>query len=169
MSVTMPPERLQPSLLDRLTDDAPQQPVESRQERFFSARRLREAVLRDLRWLLNASRSLPPEDAHAPGMDAGVLDYGLPELAGRCASSLDVERLAREVRECVRRFEPRILPASLDVRVLDRPQDGPAQQLSLRIEGELWAVPAPLRILVNTCFDLESGRVIVADAGGSAR
>ncbi len=168
MSRTMPPEHLQPSLLDRLTDDAPLQAQEPRQERFFGVRRLREAVLRDLRWLLNASCPVALDDAHAPALDAGVLDYGLPALAGRCASSLDVDRLALQVRDCVRRFEPRILPASLSVQVLGRPQDGAGQQLSMRIEGELWAVPAPLRILVNTCFDLESGRVSVDD-GGIAR
>lgn len=167
MSRLTPPERLQPSLLDRLTDDAPGQARESRPQRFFGVRRLREAVLRDLRWLLNASRPTFTDVAGAPALDAGVLDYGLADLAGRCASSLDVDRLAREVRDCVRRFEPRILPASLSVQVLVRPQDGAGQQLSLRIEGELWAVPAPLRILVNTCFDLESGRVSV-DYGGVA-
>jgi type VI secretion system protein ImpF len=168
MSRIIPPERLQPSLLDRLTDEAPGQAQELRQERFFGVRRLREAVLRDLRWLLNASHPAATEDAQASTLNTGVLDYGLPDLAGRCASSLDVDRLAREVRDCVRRFEPRILPESLSVCVLGRPEDGPAHQLSMRIEGELWAVPAPLRILVNTCFDLESGRVVVAD-GGVAR
>ena len=40
-------ERLQPSLLDRLTDDAPQERVESRDKRVMSMRQLRTAVLRE--------------------------------------------------------------------------------------------------------------------------
>jgi type VI secretion system protein ImpF len=48
-------ERLQPSLLDRLTDDEPDKQVESREQRVFSLARLREAVLRDVAWLLNTT------------------------------------------------------------------------------------------------------------------
>ena len=46
-------ERLQPSLLDRLTDDEPGSRSEGRDKRVMSMRQLRAAVLRDLEWLLN--------------------------------------------------------------------------------------------------------------------
>ena len=45
-------ERLQPSLLDRLSDDDREQVVEPRDKRVLSMRDLRKAVLRDLGWLL---------------------------------------------------------------------------------------------------------------------
>lgn len=48
-------ERLQPSLLDRLSDDDREQVVEPRDKRVLSMRDLRKAVLRDLGWLLNSS------------------------------------------------------------------------------------------------------------------
>jgi len=48
-------ERLQPALLDRLSDDEPANPRESRERRELSMRDLRRAVLRDLGWLFNAS------------------------------------------------------------------------------------------------------------------
>jgi len=47
-------ERLQPSLLDRLTDDEPHSQQEPRDKRVLSMHRLRESVLRDVSWLLNA-------------------------------------------------------------------------------------------------------------------
>ena len=53
MADLTPQERLQPSLLDRLTDSAPDTKRESRDRRVLSMRRLRSAVLRDLAWLLN--------------------------------------------------------------------------------------------------------------------
>ena len=55
MAELTPGERLQPSLLDRLTDDSPQSKKESRDQRVLSVRRLRACVLRDLAWLLNTT------------------------------------------------------------------------------------------------------------------
>ncbi|MFN5622686.1 MAG: type VI secretion system baseplate subunit TssE, partial [Planctomyces sp.] len=45
-------DRLQPSLLDRLIDHEPQQTQESRDKRVLSLKKLREAVVRDIGWLL---------------------------------------------------------------------------------------------------------------------
>ncbi len=48
MAELTPQERLQPSLLDRLTDDRPQETRESRERRVLSMRQLRASVMRDL-------------------------------------------------------------------------------------------------------------------------
>ena len=52
----LPQERLQPALLDRLTDDEPDKKQEPREARVLSKSRLRQSVLRDLAWLFNATR-----------------------------------------------------------------------------------------------------------------
>ena len=57
MAELSPKERLQPSLLDRLTDDEPDEQEESRDRRVLSMSQLRQSVLRDVGWLLN-TRSL---------------------------------------------------------------------------------------------------------------
>jgi type VI secretion system protein ImpF len=49
-----PKERLQPSLLDRLSDDEPYKKMESREKRVLSFQKLKLSVVRDLEWLLNA-------------------------------------------------------------------------------------------------------------------
>ena len=49
-------ERLQPCLLDRLTDDQSSVDVESRTQRVVSTARYKEGVLRDLRWIFNTQR-----------------------------------------------------------------------------------------------------------------
>ena len=57
-------ERLQPSLLDRLTDKEPGQLKETRDFRVIDLSRLREIIQRDLSWLLNTNNiesSLDPE------------------------------------------------------------------------------------------------------------
>ena len=51
-----PQERLQPALLDRLTDDQPDTQQEPRERRVLSKAKLRQAVLRDLAWLFNATQ-----------------------------------------------------------------------------------------------------------------
>src|SRR3954447_25204241 len=50
-----PLERLQPALLDRLTDQRPHEKVEARRERVISEQQLREAVRRDLTWLFSTT------------------------------------------------------------------------------------------------------------------
>jgi type VI secretion system protein ImpF len=48
-----PLDRLQPCLLDRLTDDQPEKHEESRTQRIVSLQRYKAGVLRDLEWLFN--------------------------------------------------------------------------------------------------------------------
>jgi type VI secretion system protein ImpF len=58
-------ERLQPSLLDRLTDNEPDTKVESRAQRVLSINRLKRSVLRDLAWLLNCGSLSITDDLDA--------------------------------------------------------------------------------------------------------
>ncbi|MEC8493902.1 MAG: GPW/gp25 family protein, partial [Planctomycetota bacterium] len=76
-------ERLQPALLDRLTDHAPSKDVESIDERVFSMKRLRVSVQRDLQWLFNTSAMFSAEDADLhPEVATSVLNFGMPNFAG---------------------------------------------------------------------------------------
>ena len=164
---TAPQERLQPALLDRLTDDEPDKKVEPREARVLSKRRLRESVLRDLAWLFNATRLEAVNSlAKAPYVRRSVLNFGLPALSGNTASSLDVTDLTRAVREAILTFEPRILPSTLQVRTLLEAGDLDHHNvIGVEIHGQLWAQPIPLEFLVRTDFDLETGKVQITDLG----
>ncbi len=61
MAELTPMERLQPCLLDRLTDDEPEVKQESRDRRITSLRKYKQAVLSDLAMLLN-TKANPIED-----------------------------------------------------------------------------------------------------------
>src|SRR5262245_57623150 len=65
MADAVPIERLQPCLLDRLTDDEPHKKEESRNARAISHQKYRRGVLRDLEWLFNTSAYLNVPDAEA--------------------------------------------------------------------------------------------------------
>jgi type VI secretion system protein ImpF len=159
-------ERLQPALLDRLTDDDPdnRQP-EPRETRLIGKSRLREAVLRDLAWLLNATRLGGPEEL--PGLEQverSVVNFGLPPLSGETASTVEVAKLEDGIREAVSLFEPRILASTLEVRAI-MAEDVLNQHnvVSIEIRGSLWAHPIPIDLLIRTEVDLETGEVFIHD------
>ncbi len=168
MAELTPQERLQPALLDRLIDDDPATRAEPREQRVMSRTRLRQAVLRDLAWLFNATRPGAETDfAAAPHARRSVLNYGLPALSGSCASMLEPADLERRIRDAIRDFEPRILADTLRVRAAVG-DDVLAHHnvVGIEIQGQLWAQPVPLELLVRTEIDLETGQVEIADVGG---
>jgi type VI secretion system protein ImpF len=163
----VPKERLQPSLLDRLTDEEPGNPQESRERRVLSPQRLREVVRRDLGWLFNAINLASVEDLSAyPHVARSVLNYGLPDLTGHTASGMDPPRLERMLRQVVRDFEPRILPGSIRVKLVVDEAKMSHNAMVFDIEGELWAQPLPIRLYLRTEHDLEVGAIQVSDRGG---
>ena len=165
MAELTPQERLQPALLDRLTDEHPDEQQEAREHRVMSKRQLRQAVLRDLAWLFNSTRLESGVDlSRVPDVRRSVVNYGLPALSGRVASSLDVTELERAVRQAILDFEPRILPDSLRVKaLLQASQLDHHNVIGMEIHGQLWAQPVPLELLVRTEIDLETGKVEIAD------
>jgi type VI secretion system protein ImpF len=164
-----PQERLQPALLDRLTDDEPDKKVEGPDKRVLNKVQLRQAVLRDLAWLFNTTKLESGEDlSSTPQVQRSVLNFGLPALAGETASALDPTDLERAVREAILAYEPRILPSSLRVRtIVTESQLDQHNVVSVEIEGFLWAQPVPLELLLRTEVDLETGRVEITDLAKS--
>ena len=171
MSKRTPPERLQPALLDRLIDDAPGSAVEPREQRFITKTRLRQAVLRDLAWLFNATRLEAVVDmTKAPHARRSVINFGLPAFSGTWASALEVTDLERAIRQAILDFEPRILPDTLQVRALvETDRLDHHNVVGVEIQGHLWAHPVPLDLMVRTEIDLETGKVEIADLLPSSR
>src|ERR1051325_8568305 len=108
-------DRINPSLLDRLTDEAPG--AAGGRGAFSSLSELRRSVLRDLTWLFNNTQLFDAQAAKAwpQGRKSGPTS-GRPPLAGMHASALDINRLERALRQAIVDFEPRILPDSVSVK-----------------------------------------------------
>jgi type VI secretion system protein ImpF len=158
-------ERLQPSLIERLTDEAPEQRSEAPGSQQATLAQLRASVLRNLASLFNAvahdaDRRL---DVY-PEVRRSAMNFGLPALAGRVASTIELRSLERELRLAVLRFEPRLLSDSVRVSVLDdEPGACGHNVIAFRIEAQLWAQPAPVAFSLHTRLDLESGQCTVAE------
>jgi type VI secretion system protein ImpF len=160
-------ERLQPCLLDRLTDEAPAVNQESRERRVVNLRQLRHAVLRDLVWLLNSSAHLDPDDAaEFPEIAKSVLNYGIRDLCGMTASHVDPADVERMLQEAIKRFEPRVLPRTLKVVAVAAPGSSPCA-VSFEIRGDLWAQPTPEPLFLRTDVDLDTGHCALR--GGEER
>jgi type VI secretion system protein ImpF len=160
-------ERLQPSLLDRLTDNEPLERQESRDKRILSPSRLRESVRRDLTWLFNTPNLATVMDlGRYPQVAESVLNYGLPSLSGRTTASVNIPEMERLLRQAIWSFEPRLLKNSIRVRLVADQQLMSHNALSFYIEAELWAQPIPLRLFLKTEIDLEDGNANVVEAAG---
>jgi len=160
-------ERLQPSLLDRLTDSAPRKKQESRDERVLNTRKLRECVLRDLGWLLNTVNfeAIQNLDDY-PEITKSVLNYGMPDLAGHTSSSVDIHALERILKQSILDFEPRLIRNTVKVRLQLADSQMNHNAMTFSIEGELWAQPVPLHMYMKTEIDLEVGTVVLTDHSG---
>ena len=112
-------ERLQPSLLDRLVDNAPAEQTEGDDKKVLTKQALRQAVLRDLAWLFNATAHSPQlDDKRYPNAAKSVLNFGLPPLSGQFASSIEQGTMEQAFRQAILDFEPRIVARTLEVELV---------------------------------------------------
>ena len=159
-------ERLQPSLLDRLTDDAPEKTVESREQRVLSSRQLRQSVLRDLSWLLNSTSLETGMDlSSAPFAARSVINYGAPALSGIHLTGNELTKIEKKIKQAILDFEPRILPASLKLELIVNEQQMNRNAMCFKIEGDLWAQPLPIHLYIRSELDLETGEVTIKELG----
>lgn len=166
MAELLQQERLQPSLLDRLTDKDPTKTQESRNDRVLSIRELRAIVLRDLAWLFSCTNLAATVDLEDfPEVERSVLNYGLPDLSGQSIASLKTGMLERMLDQAIRTFEPRILPKTLKVKILPPDPERSGNALTFEIDGDLWAQPLPQHLYLETKLDLEVGQAEISERG----
>lgn len=131
---------------------------------------LREAVRRDIEMLFNIERLeadylFTEREAHTydspahlledfPEVRRSVVNYGVPSFSGKLGSDFDTDLLARELREVLIVFEPRLRSDSLRVKV----KVGNKSGMRIEIDGLLMMSPAPERLRLSTAIDLDSGQ-----------
>ncbi len=160
-------DKLQSSLLDRLTDHSPDKTHEPTNSMLITHNTLRRNVLRDLQWLFNTINNEAQQDLSAYGdVQRSVWNFGVAPLAGQNISDIEWQDMQRKMTDAILHYEPRILPQGLQVRcVSDLKSLSLHNMLSIEIKGRLWCVPYPLEFLFRTQVDLESGHFELLDAG----
>ena len=132
----------------------------------MSKSRLRQAVLRDLAWLFNATRPGGRVDLRA---DAARPPIGHQLRPAGAVGARGVVARRRRARARHPSGDPRFRAAH---PARDAPGEGARARerssttttsIGVEIRGELWAQPVPLELLVRTEIDLETGKVEIAD------
>jgi type VI secretion system protein ImpF len=161
-------DRLQPSLLDRLTDLAPEARTEAPDQVAMTRTRLRRAVLRDLAWLFNSIHleADQPLDDH-PHARTSTINYGIPALSGTKLTEINFSQFDQALTDAIIAFEPRLLADSVHVRsTTTEDQVAHRNMLGFEVRAKLWAMPYPLELLLRSNLDLESGLVVLQEHSG---
>lgn len=158
MAEIAPMERLNPCLLDRLTDDEPEVTREGRDQHVVSLRKYRKAVLHNVEMLFN-SRAYPLHDMiyEFDEVARSVLNYGILDLSGTSIAGDNTSELEAQLNRALKNFEPRISPKALSVKMVSSPDTHDIRILLFEISGELWAQPLPDHLFIKTEVDLETG------------
>ncbi len=125
---------------------------------------IRQCVKRDLDWLLN-SHNFTPQDTldEYSEITTSVLNFGLPDLSGVTASSIDLPGMEKILKQVILNYEPRIIRRSLKVRLLADEFKSDHNTLAFEIEGDLIADPLPIHLHLLTQLELENGDVIIQE------
>jgi type VI secretion system protein ImpF len=143
------------SALDRLIDLEPDNSMENPLSRSQSVRLLKNAVRRDLEWLLNSRRIADPPDEGLKELNRSAYVYGLPDLSSlTMASTADKNRLVRQILSAINLFEPRLMNVRL---VMVETPDASKKDVRLRIEAMLRMDPVPEPVSFDTVIELKSG------------
>lgn len=152
-------ERLQPSLLDRLTDLEPENKSEARDDRVIDIRRLRDIIRRDLAWLLNANNQDTLVDAEDyPHVATSVLNYGVRDVAGDFSTQVRVDEIRKAISRAISLFEPRINEGTLEV-ILRETEGSAASIVDFDIRADMWAQPLPMELYLRSQVDLTTGHL----------
>lgn len=154
-------ERLQPSLLDRLTDQDSSTLSEARDARVIDLRQLRQIIERDLSWLLNTNNQDTLIDADRyPNVSKSVLNFGLRDVAGDYSTVERAELIRKSIQRAIEMFEPRIRKGSIlvDFREGERNRE---TVISFDIRADMWAQPVPLELYLRTEVDVTTGELQV--------
>ena len=135
---------------------------------------LREAVRRDIEALFNVERyesGVQLSDLEQKGFETpqgviaafphvrrSVINYGVPSFSGRSASDFDMTALAKELREVIAVFEPRLKRDTIRVKVSQGDRTG----MLIQVEAMLMLSPVPERLRLSTKIDLDNGRATTA-------
>ena len=173
--------RLNPTLFDKLVadleldglreqDDAPQIADFRSSLRFytvpkierFNERALKNTVRRELNWLLNTTNFAATTDLDPyPQIKTSVVNYGVPDLAGKALTPRIVQSRAREIREAILAYEPRMNPRDLEVE----PQLAAERSNAVTyvIRGDITAAVEAMPVEFKTDVELDTATVVVRE------
>lgn len=128
----------------------------------FNENALRATVRRELAWLLNTVHLGAVNDlSRYPEVKTSVLNYGVPDLAGKSMSGKAIRQRAIELREALEYFEPRLNKHTLDVEPYTTAERQNA--VTYVIQGDISAAVKAMPVRFFTDIEADTGAVTVRD------
>jgi type VI secretion system protein ImpF len=128
----------------------------------FNEQALKATVRRDMAWLLNTTNLGAVIDLEPyPRVQTSVLNYGVPDLAGKAISHRVIIQRARDIRAAIRAFEPRIDEKTLMVEPSQHSERENA--ITYVIEGDVTSSVNALPIKLRTDVETDTAAVVVRE------
>ncbi len=128
----------------------------------FGEAALRATVKRDLAWLLNTTQfGARGELEGFTEVQTSVLNYGVPDLAGRSLHTRTILDRAREIRNAIRVFETRIDAESLVVEPVAA--DEKPNTIVFLIHAEISSGLRPVPVQYRTEVEADTASVEVSE------
>lgn len=122
---------------------------------------LKNAVLRDIEWLLNTKRPLNLVEENFPETRSSILNFGIPDFSQfSSASGDDCSQVGTLIQEAIRRFEPRLEPRSVVVEYVATDQLT-GLEAHFRIKGILHVDPVRVPVSFDTHIEMDSGAIAI--------
>ncbi len=180
MATTGGPSRLNPTIFDKLVADNDLSGLrgeevdkieESREAmRYYSVPRLerfneaalRATVRREIAWLLNTTQLAAAIDLDPyPHVQTSVLNYGVADLSGKSLNRRLVIQRARDIRNAIRAFEPRIKEQTLSVEPVETVER--ENSVTYVIHGDVTSAVKALPVKFRTDIEADSAAATVRD------
>ncbi|HEX8365226.1 MAG TPA: type VI secretion system baseplate subunit TssE [Allosphingosinicella sp.] len=128
----------------------------------FNEAALRSTLRREVAWLLNTTNLAASVDlTDFPEVASSVLNYGVPDLAGKSLHHRSIQHRAREIRTALRAFEPRLEPDT--VRVEPVAADDDLNRVNFLIHGDISSAVQVMPLKLKTSIEVDSAAVDVRE------
>lgn len=180
MAESAPHGRLNPTLFDKLVSDneigglrgAEVDALEQKRDtlRFFTVPQierfneagLRATVRRELAWLLNTTNFGSIVDLEPyPQVKTSVLNYGVPDLAGKALNNRLILLRARDIRAAIRAFEPRMDERSLVVEPSEKVERDNA--ITFVIHGDVRSAVRAIPVKFRSDVEADTAAVTIRE------
>lgn len=128
----------------------------------FSERALRDTVQREIGWILNTTQLSAALDLDGfEQVETSVLNFGVPDLAGKAISHRILLGRARSIRQSLRTFEPRLDETTLSVEPIEEVERENA--ITFLIEADIRSAVNPVPVRLKTDVEADGCGVAVRE------
>jgi type VI secretion system protein ImpF len=123
---------------------------------------LRRDLAEDLTRLLNTVNLVSAQDLADYSYAArSILNYGLIDITAFSIEENAVCDITHELRQSLQHYEPRLIPASIEVR-RDTSVDSAAHQIRFAVSAEMYATPVDIPVEFVAELELDSGKMRIS-------